>query len=86
MCVFLSLLFFGPRIAVVIWWLLNPARIYLAFSSTLLAIFGLLFVPWTTLMYLIVVPGGVNGIEWLFIGISVFFDIGSYAGGAKRAL
>jgi hypothetical protein len=33
-------------------------------------------------MYLLVFTGGVTGIEWLFVGLSVFADIASYAGSA----
>jgi hypothetical protein len=34
------------------------------------------------LMYVIVAPGGINGLwEWLFMGLAVIADIGSYTGG-----
>ncbi len=43
---------------------------------------GLLFLPWTTLMYVLVSPGGVVGIDWLWIGLAVVADIASYSGSA----
>ena len=40
------------------------------------------FLPWTTLMYVVIVPGGVTGIlEWGFLILAVVIDIGSYGGG-----
>jgi hypothetical protein len=52
------------------------------FSSWIWPLLGLILLPWTTLMYVLVFTGGVTGIEWLFIGLSVFADITSYAGSA----
>jgi len=83
MCCFFTLLaFLGPRIAGIFWWLIQPVRWNLAFSSWIWPVLGLIFVPWTTIMYVILAPGGIVGIwEWLFLGLAVFFDISSYAGG-----
>jgi hypothetical protein len=40
--------------------------------------------PWTTLMYLIVWgPGqGVQGLDWVWLGIALLIDVGADAGGA----
>ena len=81
-CFFTLLVFLGPRIAGIFWWLLQPARWNLAFGSWIWPVLGLIFLPWTTLMYVIVAPGGIVGIwEWLFIILAVVIDIGSYTGG-----
>ena len=81
-CFFTLLVILGPRIAGIFWWLFQPARWDLAFSSWIWPVLGLIFLPWTTLMYVIVAPGGIVGIwEWLFIILAVVFDIGSYTGG-----
>jgi hypothetical protein len=82
MCLFLSLLLFGPRIVIVFWWLIEPLRWEAAFSTVLLPILGFLFLPWTTLMYVLVSPGGVEGLDLLWIGLAVAADLASYAGGA----
>jgi hypothetical protein len=42
---------------------------------------GIIFAPWTLLMYMIVFPGGVVGLDWLWLGLGIFFDIAWYAGG-----
>ncbi len=80
-CFFTSLVLLGPRFAALIWWLINPVRWQLAFDSAIWPILGVLLVPWTTIMYVIVSPGGVTGFDWFWIGLAVISDIGMYAGG-----
>ena len=82
-CFFTTLLLLGPRAAILIWWLINPFRFSAAFSSVIWPILGIIFLPWTTLMYLIVwsPATGIVGLDWLWLGIAVVTDIGSYAGG-----
>jgi hypothetical protein len=45
-------------------------------------VLGLIFLPWTTIMFVIVAPGGVVGFDWVWIGLAVVIDIGSYSGSA----
>ncbi|NJN55411.1 MAG: hypothetical protein HC804_12035, partial [Anaerolineae bacterium] len=52
-----------------------------AFSSALWPILGLVFLPWTTLMYVIVAPGGVTGFDWVWIILMVIADVAAYGGG-----
>ena len=81
-CFFTSLVLLGPRLAILVWWLIRPAYFMSAFSSWIWAILGWVFLPWTTLMFVIVAPGGgVTGFDWLWLGIALMADIGSYAGG-----
>jgi len=80
-CFFTTLVMFGPRLAILVWWLIRPLYIGNAFSSWLWGILGWLFLPWTTLMYLIVYPQGIVGFDWIWLGLGLLFDIGSYAGG-----
>ena len=80
-CFFTTLLLLGPRAAILIWWLIRPVYISGAFSSWIWGILGWLFLPWTTLMWIIIYPGGVTGFDWIWLGLAVFADIGTYAGG-----
>ena len=80
-CFFTILLFLGPRFAGIVWWLIQPARWNLAFDTFIIPILGIIFLPWTLLMYVIVAPGGLTGLEWVFVGLMLVFDIGSYVGG-----
>lgn len=88
-CFFLSLVFLGPRIVGAFWWLFQPARWNLAFAGWpiiwwLWPILGIIFLPWTTIMYIIVAPGGIIGFDWLWLGLMLFLDIASYGGSAGR--
>jgi hypothetical protein len=68
--------------ASIIWWIANPVRwVGVAFDSAIWPILGILFLPWSTLMYVLVAPGGVIGWDWLWLGLAVLGDIGAYAGG-----
>ena len=81
-CVFTVLLFLGPRVGSITWWLIQPARWDVAFGSIIWPILGIIFVPWTTLMY-VAVNNPVTGISllgWLFIALAVFADVSQLAG------
>ena len=80
-CFFTTLVLFGPRLAILIWWFVSPAYISAAFSNWLWPILGWLFLPWTLLMYAIVGGGGIVGFDWLWLGLALVADIGSYTGG-----
>ena len=60
------------------------ARWNAAFTSALWPILGVIFVPWTTMMYVIVFPGGIVGWDWLWIGLGLLADIGWWSGGGFR--
>jgi hypothetical protein len=83
-CLFTVLALLGPRAAVVIWWLMEPARWNLAFNGFLVPFLGFLFLPFTTLMYVIVFPGGVDGFDFVWLGLAVVLDVGTMLGGGYR--
>jgi hypothetical protein len=89
-CAFLTLVVLGPRFFGAVWWIFRPLRWETAFrnlSDSLwwaLAVLGIVFLPWTTLMYVIVSPGGVEGFDWLWLGLMLVADIASYSGGIGR--
>lgn len=80
-CLFASMALIGPRFAILVWWLFDSARWNLAFENFLFAFVGFFLAPWTTLMYVATFPGGVNGFDWIILGIAVFADVGSWSGG-----
>lgn len=83
MCLFLSMLFLGPRAAIFLWWLIEPGRWAIVFNNSFIVPFlGFLFVPWSTLMYVVVGPGGIVGWDWLWMALALSADVASYAGGA----
>jgi hypothetical protein len=88
-CVFTILVVLGPRFGGAIWWLVNPVRWNLAFTDWPIAgwlwsLLGIIFLPWTTLMYVILFPAGLVGWDWLWIGLAVVSDILWYTGAAAR--
>jgi hypothetical protein len=83
MCCFVTVLaLLGPRAAVLVWWVLQPARWSLAFNSLLWPLLGFVFLPWTTLAYVLVAPGGVIGLDWFLLAVALLADVASWSGGA----
>ena len=84
MCALLMLLFLGPRTALVFFWLFQTARFNAAFDTIAWPMLGILFLPWTTIMYLIVYQGGITSWEWFFIILAFIADAASYGSGYKN--
>jgi hypothetical protein len=82
-CLFAVMLAGAPRLAFVLWWIFQPVRFNATFSSFIWPILGVLIVPWATLMYVIVAPGGITGFDWLWLGLALAVDIATYGGGAR---
>jgi hypothetical protein len=69
----------GPRFALAFWWIFG-SKVDVAFDSWIWPLLGLIFLPWTTLAYVIAwQPGGING-NWdiLLIVIGVALDVLTY--------
>ena len=82
MCCFLTtLIFIGPRFAILVWWLIRPVYVGAAFDSILLTLLAWAFIPWTVLAYLMVYTGGIVGFDWVILILGVLVDIASYTGG-----
>lgn len=69
-CAFLALVLAGPRIFGVFWWLFQPVRWNVAFAEWfgfwwIWPAVGLIFLPWTTLMFVLVSPLGIVGWDWV---------------------
>lgn len=82
MCCVLSLLvFIGPRVAAIAWYFIDTARWNAAFSNILWPCLGVVFLPWTTIGYVLMSPGGVQGLQWLVVDVGLLADIGAFGGG-----
>jgi len=79
-CLAALLVILGPRIGIVLWWLFDPALWSRAFDTFIWPLLGFLFVPWTTLAFVVVFPAGVDGFDWVVLGVALLADILSYAG------
>lgn len=76
-----------PRLGVLIIWLLRPRFVDAAFGDNwFLPLLGIIFLPFTTLMYVILyTPGiGLRGWEWFWIVIAVLLDLGQWASSFRQ--
>jgi len=90
-CIAVIFLVFGSRVAILVWWLLDQPLFVLAFKNWVLpgglafpawaySLIGAIFVPWTTLAYLFLFPGGIKGFEWIILIIAFLFDLAGHGG------
>jgi len=75
-----------PRLALFIYWIYRPAAIEAAFGTFLLPFLGIIFLPFATLIYvLLYTPGrGLTGWEWFWVAVAAVFDIGHWVAGASQ--
>ncbi len=82
MCCFAALaVFFSARLAGFFWWIFDNDRWSAAFDSFWVGFIGWLLVPWLTLSWVLVSPDGVNGFDYVILGLGIFIDILSWGGG-----
>jgi hypothetical protein len=84
-CLFAILGGFFPRLALVLVWIFTD-DVDRAFSGFVVPLLGLILLPLTTLVYVLVWQAGhgVDGIDWLWVGLAFLADLGSYAGGESQ--
>ena len=81
-CLFAMFAGVFPRAADVILWIARPNMFLAPFDGNWWwPLLGLIFLPWTTLMYTIVwsAVGGVHGANWIAVALGVFLDLLSYS-------
>ena|SRR5687767_15947773 len=85
-CLALSAGLLGPRVALLFWWILGD-KVDAAFSTWIWPLLGVLFLPWTTLAYVVVWSpvGGVAGEEWLLVALGLVGDIATYSARAAAS-
>ena len=75
-CLLVMLGAFFPRLAVLFIWLARPAVFNAAINSALIALIGIIFLPFTTLMYVLLYqPTGLQGTDFLWLGLAFLLDI-----------
>jgi hypothetical protein len=79
-CLFLLIMMLSPRLGVIVLWAFTN-YVSLAFNSWVWPLLGLIFLPWTTLLYILVAApvGGITFWGWLFVGLGLHSDIASHA-------
>jgi hypothetical protein len=83
-CLFALLSGLFPRVGLLILWIFT-SEVDQAYDGWILPLLGLIFLPLTTLVYaLLWAPlGGVDGIEWFWVGLAFLFDVGALGAGAR---
>jgi uncharacterized membrane protein len=89
-CIFALGAAFFPRLGVLFLWLFTPL-VNRAFDTIIVPIVGIIFLPFTTLVYVLVWHPvvGVAGWGWLWVILAFLFDLAAYAGsgfGNRRRL
>ena len=65
----------APRLIFIIMWIVGD-RISMAFDSWIWPLLGVIFLPYTTIMYVLVwSPTGVTGWDWLWVALGVLLDV-----------
>jgi hypothetical protein len=85
-CLLVLLALISARLALVIMWIFTNL-VDRAFDTFIVPLLGVIFLPWTTLMYVVLWSpgGGVKGWEWILVALGFLVDIGSYGrGGMQR--
>jgi hypothetical protein len=78
-----------PRLALLFVWVFTDL-VHDAFDEWIWPLLGLIFLPFTTLIYVLVWgPGGLEGWDWLWVGLAFLLDLATYTsggvGGRNRA-
>ena len=82
MCLIVLLAMISARLALVVLWLFSTL-VDRAFDSFIVPLLGLVFLPWTTLMYVLTWNplDGVTGFDWVLVGFGFVIDLASLARG-----
>jgi hypothetical protein len=84
-CLIALIAMLSPRAAFGLVWLFSD-RVNIAFSNHLVPLLGLLFLPWTALIYTVAYDPlrGVSALGWVFVVIAFVIDIASYGSGERE--
>ena len=73
------------RIMLLMFWIARPVIMDATFGSFLLPCLGFFFLPFTTLMYVLLqtsAVGGISGLDWLWLFLAALMDLASIGGAA----
>jgi len=94
-CLTTILLGVGSRVALIFWYFFDPQILSEAFknwgipgtipiAAWVWGVLGFIFLPWTTLAYLFLFPGGIVGYEWIVLGVALLVDLAGHGGGYRH--
>jgi hypothetical protein len=81
-CLFVLFAGVFPRLGLFIVWVARPNMVDSAFSTWIWPLLGIIFLPLTTLIYVILWrAGGLDGFDWFWIALAVLADMTNWGGG-----
>ena len=85
-CLFALFAGIFPRLGLFIVWILRPNLVDAAFSTWIFPLLGIIFLPFATLMYVILYTPGVGliGFEWFWVILAAILDVGHLLAGIAR--
>jgi hypothetical protein len=78
-CLFLIIMMLSPRLGIILLWLFTN-YVNTAFNTWIWPLLGLVFLPWTTLLYILVSApaGGITFWGWLLVALGLLSDLASH--------
>ncbi|HEY3007227.1 MAG TPA: hypothetical protein VGJ63_04070 [Micromonosporaceae bacterium] len=85
-CLFALFAGFFPRLAMIMIWILRPSMVDRTFSSWVWPLLGIIFLPFATLIYVVLnqTGRGMTGWEWFWVGVAALLDVVNWGSGAAR--
>jgi len=85
-CLIVLLMAFSARVALVFTWIFTDL-ISRAFDGWIIPLAGLVFLPWTALLYALVYSPlkGVSLLGWVIVAIGFLTDVATLGDGGRRA-
>ena len=79
-CLFLLIMMISPRLGIIFLWAFTNF-VQRSFDTWIWPLLGLIFLPWTTLLYILVAApaGGISFWGWLFVALGLLNDIAAHA-------
>ena len=81
-CLFAFSIAVAPRLVLILAWLFSDRWPIVWGDEWILPLLGIIFLPYTTIMYLLVwsFHGGIEGWDWMWILLGLFLDLSKWFG------
>jgi hypothetical protein len=85
-CLALVAAFLGPRFAFILIWIFGE-RVQHVYSSWIWPLLGVIFIPWTSLAYILVWSPAhhVSGAGWILVVLGLFLDLATWSARAAQS-
>jgi len=81
-CLFVMFAGVFPRMALLFVWIARPKMVDAAFDTWIWPLLGIIFLPFATLMYVILWrSGGLSGLDWFWVILAGLVDLAHWAAG-----